>query len=131
MPSESAAESCREVIQKGRHGLDRLGQRLPVVDEDVAPHGRVGTGHPGEVGEARAHPLQSALTPHAEAPRMLHESVGQHVRQVTDNGKDTIVRGRVDVSRARAQIEDELLQHGIQLGEGSPSSAQEVVGALE
>ena len=77
----------------------RIRERLAVLEEDVAPHGRIGSGDAGEVLEARPDAMEGPSAAHLELARVLHQHVGQHVRQVTDDGHDAIVSAGVDVRR--------------------------------
>ena len=74
---------------------------------------------------------RGALAADVEGPRMLHEDVRQHVRQMADDRQDAVVGDCVDVGGSGAQVEDELLQHGVQLGEGRPGGAEEVGRPVE
>ena len=102
-----------------------------VLQEDVAPHGGVGAGHSGEVLEAGAGAVQGPLAAHLEVAGVVHEHVRQNVRQMADHSHDAVVGHGVDVRGLGAQLQDELLEHLIELREGRAGRAEEVGGALE
>jgi hypothetical protein len=71
---------------------EHLQHRLLVVQEDVAPHGRVGGGDAGEVAEAAGRELDHlALGDLLEVGGGADDVVGDQVRHVAGDGQHQVV----------------------------------------
>ncbi len=89
-PADGAGHGLGVLGEAGEH----LQQGLAVVEEDVAPHGRVGGGDAGEVAKARGGELQDLVAGLAlQVVGGAADGEGDQVGQVTDHGDDAVVVG--------------------------------------
>ena len=71
---------------------EHLQHRVLVVQEDVAPHGRVGGGDAGEVAEAAGRELDHLrLRDRLEIRRRADDVVGDEMRHVAGDGEHEVV----------------------------------------
>ena len=87
----------------------RLAQRIRVLDEDVHPDARVGSGHARHVAE-RATGAGERLVPlHPGRAGLVDEHVRERVRKMAGEGDQAIVRDDVDRDRVGAERADEAM----------------------
>ena len=86
--ADRAGERREVLIEAAEH----LQHRLLVVQEDVAPHGRIGGGDAGEVAEAAGRELQNFRARDlTELVGGADDRVGDEVWQVTGDAEHEIV----------------------------------------
>jgi hypothetical protein len=89
---------------------DLLADRGPVREIDVTPHRRVRPGHARRVAKARPHLAQRLPVLEQPSGGLGDEHVGQHVREVTEDGDQPVVRRGIDGHRSGAEVDHEAVE---------------------
>jgi len=64
--------------------------------------------------------MEGALAPHLESAGVVHEDVGEHVWQVTDDGHDSVMRDGVDVAGRAPSSRMNCCSISYSLGKAAP-----------
>ena len=122
-------QSLEHLLQPLLEGGHRSQKRRPVVEEDVCPHAPIAAGDAREVAKARPR-RKERVARTGVLPGLSHEHVGEHVRQMADDGHETVVLVGVDCDRARADLAEKAVETAVGLGVGVSPRREEVGRAL-
>ena len=127
----AAPERLLELLDPAAVLAERRPELVGVLEEDVDPDARVRAGHPRHVAQRPAGRGQRLVAVDAHGAGVVQDDVGEGVRQVAREREETVVRGRVDRDRHRAQGRDEPVQQAVALGLGLGDRRQEPGRARE
>ena len=102
-------ERLRHLVETRAVGAQGGQQRLAVLEEDVGPDAGVAAGDARHVAKARTGGQQRVARAVALAG-LCHEHVGQHVRQVADQGQQAVVLVRLDRDRTGADLHEKVVE---------------------
>ena len=126
-----AARAARTRARRATVSSIAAHERVGVGEVDVAPHRRVGAGHAGHVAEARPGGGQPLALLRQRARGLRDEHVGQHVRQVGDDGEHAVVGLGVERGGAGAERGEQAVQALVQRAAGARRRRQVPGGAVE